>query len=665
MSNPAPFDPMIHLTVPKIPVVASGEHYRAHKGVVLIMKHARSLSLLLLLLATMALTSSAQSGSTVTAASCQESAVNAVINGPTHTAVNGDTIVIPAGTCTWTSPLSIQVGITLTGSGTPNTSATTFGAGTATTIIVDNAGSSNPLIGVSSITYGETFILSLLDIEPNSGSTSLWSPISVAGACSSSGCPLTRIDNVVFGKTTQWTENGNSSNSGTMVRVDNVFGVADHNTLPNGSQVEFLNASLSAYLGVGGFGDNSWAQPDSLGGMNNFFLENNLDYFTQEVTDQEFAPNGGGIGGGRIVGRFNQLYATAGCWASFGTHGLDTGGRNRSGRESEAYGNVLTTTNGGCGDAMVAHRGGTGITFGNVANANYNATGGFYNQIDDITVYRTVFADTPWNGCGGLNSVDPWDTNDNTVYYSGTVTTASGLTMTDSTKSWATNQFVPSGAPYSIIDTKQSGFIAEVASNSSNTITIQAPISESSWTGFSTGDSYEVIRSTVCADQAGRGQGNYVSSTSPSPSSAMSQALDPIYEWDDTVANLNHGNFATNTGRTIANRDWYTDSSNGSPKAQTSPTSPFNGASGVGFGTLANRPTACTPHVGYFATDQGTWNQSGNGFGQGELFICTATNSWSMMYQPYTYPHPLITGSSVKNPTPNPPTSLQGTPQPN
>ena len=37
--------------------------------------------------------------------------------------------------------------------------------------------------------------------------------------------------------------------------------------------------------------------------------------------------------------------------------------------------------------------------------------------------------------------------------------------------------------------------------------------------------------------------------------------------------------------------------------------------------TLANRPAICTPGVGYWATDQGNWNQSGNG-GQGQLFVC-------------------------------------------
>jgi hypothetical protein len=628
-----------------------------------IMKPACSLSLLLSLI-TMTTAAYAQTGgSTITAASCQQAAVNAVIDGPTHIAVNGDTIIIPAGTCTWTSTLAVTVGITIIGSGTPNSGASTFGAGTASTIIIDNAGSSNPLIQFSgsSIAYGQEVHISTLDIEPESANTALWSPISAAGTCTSSGCPNIRIDNITFGKTTQWNENGNSSSAGTMIRVDNVFGVVDHNTLPNGSQVEFLNSSNSAYLGVGAYGDNSWAQPDSFGRANNVFLENNLVYFSQEVTDQEFAPNGGGIGGGRIVGRFNKLYATAGCWVSFGTHGLDTGGRNRSGRETEAYGNVLTTTNGGCGDAMVSHRGGTGITFGNVANANYSVSGGFYNKIDDITVYRTVFNSPPWNYCGGLNALDPWDTNDNSVYYSGKVTTASTLTMTDSTKSWTTNQLAPSGAPYSVYDTTQ-GFVSEVASNTATTITVTSPISESSWTGFNSGDSYEIIRSTVCADQAGRGAGNYVSGATPSPASAFSQAIDPIYEWDDTASNLNHGNIGSDTGRTIANRDWYTDGSNGSPKAQTSPTSPFNGTGGVGFGTLANRPTACTPSVGYFATDQGNWNSSGNGFGQGELLVCTSTNTWTMKYTPYNYPHPLTTGGTSG---PNPPINVMGTVQPN
>lgn len=91
---------------------------------------------------------------------------------------------------------------------------------------------------------------------------------------------------------------------------------------------------------------------------------------------------------------------------------------------------------------------------------------------------------------------------------------------------------------------------------------------------------------------------------------------------------------------------------------QTSPTSPFNGTSGVGMGTLANLPTTCTPTsealdtgqggVGYWATDQGSWNKSpSNSHGvnvngaDGVLYRCSATNTWTIHYMPYTYPHPL------------------------
>ncbi|MBX3347813.1 MAG: hypothetical protein KF747_03630 [Nitrospira sp.] len=102
----------------------------------------------------------------------------------------------------------------------------------------------------------------------------------------------------------------------------------------------------------------------------------------------------------------------------------------------------------------------------------------------------------------------------------------------------------------------------------------------------------------------------------------------------------------------VANRDYYNAVS---ANAQSSSTSPFNGTSGVGFGTLANRPTTCTHTtlqngdegggVMYWATDQGSWNQSGDGRGNGVLYRCSATNTWIVHYTPYAYPHPLVSGS--------------------
>jgi hypothetical protein len=75
-------------------------------------------------------------------------------------------------------------------------------------------------------------------------------------------------------------------------------------------------------------------------------------------------------------------------------------------------------------------------------------------------------------------------------------------------------------------------------------------------------------------------------------------------------------------------------------------TASFNGSSGMGTGLLAGRPANCTVGVGYFATDVGD---------QGTLYRCTATNTWTAYYTPYTYPHPLVSGEPPPPPDTTPP----------
>ena len=73
----------------------------------------------------------------------------------------------------------------------------------------------------------------------------------------------------------------------------------------------------------------------------------------------------------------------------------------------------------------------------------------------------------------------------------------------------------------------------------------------------------------------------------------------------------------------------------------------FNGAVGVGCGTLVNRPKTCTTGVGYWATEQSCTNLTGMVGASpstpisGTLYKCTATDTWEPFYTPYTYPHPL------------------------
>ena len=125
------------------------------------------------------------------------------------------------------------------------------------------------------------------------------------------------------------------------------------------------------------------------------------------------------------------------------------------------------------------------------------------------------------------------------------------------------------------------------------------------------------------------------------------QALEPVYEWLNvwnTVPGYPGAEVSNSYAPALSeNVDWYQNNAS------------FAGSSGIGSGTLAARPATCTAGVAYWATDQGNWNQSGTG-AQGELFVCSATNTWSLYYTPYTYPHPLAAGTA-----PAPPVSVQGT----
>src|SRR5580698_1683159 len=166
-----------------------------------------------------------------------------------------------------------------------------------------------------------------------------------------------------------------------------------------------------------------------------------------------------------------------------------------------------------------------------------------------------------------------------------------------------------------------------------------------------------------CLDGLGRGQtpqalnGKNLPSRLNSSTNTIAwphQLLEPVYMWGNSFGSAT---LAIRDSGTTQNVDIFVDNAN------------FNGTSGTGNGPLANRPSSCTAGqggtyytsptgsygVGYFATDANS--------GQGELYVCTATNTWTAIYQPYTYPHPLISGTSSSGNPPNAPSGLSATVQ--
>jgi hypothetical protein len=136
------------------------------------------------------------------------------------------------------------------------------------------------------------------------------------------------------------------------------------------------------------------------------------------------------------------------------------------------------------------------------------------------------------------------------------------------------------------------------------------------------------------------------------------QKLEPVYAVGIRVnggifGNTIHTHLSAGSGGWILkeNRDFY--------QEQLS----FDGTVGTPRGPLANRPTTCTPGridpatgtyapgAAYWTTDQGNWNQSGDGKGSGELYVCIAPNVWTRYYTPYTYPHPLVSGLAAPPPS--------------
>src|SRR5208337_4358282 len=120
---------------------------------------------------------------------------------------------------------------------------------------------------------------------------------------------------------------------------------------------EIVGVGHGSYGGLGSNGDNSWAQPDSYGTDKALYFENNTMSTSSAggvaITDTDVG------GGARFVVRFNTFTNV-----NIQTHGTESTGRTRGGRQYEAYDNSETVV-AGLYISFVGWRSGTGLVFDN------------------------------------------------------------------------------------------------------------------------------------------------------------------------------------------------------------------------------------------------------------------------------------------------------------
>jgi hypothetical protein len=466
----------------------------------------------------------------VAALSCNQTDVQNALKQ----AANGDIVTIPAGTCTWTTPLYW----------TAPANTTVQGAGIGSTIIIDDVNRSATDEGVL-----------IIQIAAGNRATDVFQLTGITFRGSGNSYATTYNGSVRIGGTSQQQQlrlHHCYFDNLTIVPLSTygVYGVIDHSTF----DMSNVRAQAIKFYGEN---DLAWANPTALGSNNFLFVEDNT--FIGQLGAASNVQDG--YEGARFVIRHNTLNSVA-----FQTHPTGGSGRSRGVRAWEIYENIVNNTVNQFNFFFLSS--GTGVIWGHSTVTGYTNFVTAHSMRRNNGTYPQAATPNGWGYCGtsfnGAGSA--WDQN----------STAS--------------------------------------------------------TGY------------ACLDQPGRGVGDLLSGQfpdvmnnatgckAPSPCAWPRQALEPVYEWSNTWSGSGAFWVTYESDVLVQNRDYYLRAS------------PFTGETGTGTGLLSARPATCTPNVAYWATDTRT------------LYRCSSLNTWSVYYTPYTYPHPLVSGSAPSSP--NSPTGV-------
>jgi hypothetical protein len=537
---------------------------------------------------------------TISAASCSRADVAAAL-----AAVNSSTTLlnIPAGTCHWGN------GSALGFSAPKGSTNLTIQGQTVCTGSGDPA--SNNLVCTDNTVIinddttdtdhllnispaSTTTLLRITGITINAGANTEMSGAVLEISGTFSGSPNFRVDH---NHINQSTYTGAAPLTNNLFITGCIYGVVDHNIIDfsNGPRANGI-VVWEPSCGGSSWGDYNWSQPAGFGGSQFVYAEANV--FNGTV--------GGGSAslqaddcfpGCKAVFRFNTFHNS-----KLQTHPTGGAGPNRGAVAMEIYGNSFNAANiGTVYNITAAHFISSGqlMMWGNKINMASDGKSGYATGLEFVDCRSPL----PTSRCGY------------------------GLAGTPGTGGWG-------GCG-------------------------QSPLAR--WDG-------NVSGGYPCIDQPGRGQsdllgGSFTANnrvdTVTGTATWPNQKLSPIYYWLNSYTALPNGNGTAdpvnlNGSIWTQNVDYYVSSN---PNSGTD-CNGFTGATGIGCGPRSSRPSNCTTGVAWWSTDQGAWNQTGNGFGSGVLDICASTNNWTdASYTPYAYPHPLAGGSVT--PPPAAPTNLK------
>ncbi|MFA5810231.1 MAG: Ig-like domain-containing protein, partial [Thermoleophilia bacterium] len=308
-------------------------------------------------------TTASSSAGVITAASCSSADVQAAIN----LAVDGNRVLIPAGSCTWTSGISISnKGISIEGAGI-----------SATTIVVGTSGGRLFVINLQAA--DPTFVLTGITFDGNNLQLGSQSIIDISYPTSGTNTNAFRIHHNEF---------LNLFDTAIEVNMKGTIGssLIDHNTF----QMSAGSGEKSLELFGANNGDyTSFSHPFNVGANEFIFIEDNTFTYAQNEDGAVDSYHGS-----RWVFRHNTVTNT-----NLGNHGADSG-NFRGVHSFEIYENTFNRTASGNYRSLF-FRSGSGVVFNNTFTGNYYGP--------EVANYRSrPESFTPWGACDGTSI---WDEN--------------------------------------------------------------------------------------------------------------------------------------------------------------------------------------------------------------------------------------------------------------